>query len=120
MSLPITPNVIKVLQEQGEINDELDFALMNYLMTNRGTGYTACQPQLVELENGKQAIKMNIDHTFIDKDNQLMGLGIVGTLFVDTESLQVMYCSSSEELAKNIEKLRNAGIQPQARPKGKY
>ena len=59
MSLPSAPNVIKVLQEQGEINDELDFALMNYLIANRGTGYTACQPQLVELENGKQAIKMN-------------------------------------------------------------
>ena len=120
MALPITPEVIKVLQEQGEINDELDYALMRYLITNRGTGYTACQPQLVELENDKQAIKMNLDNTFIDKDNKLMGLGIVGTLFIDAESLQVMYCSSSEELAKNIEKLKNAGIQPQARPKGKY
>jgi hypothetical protein len=49
-----------------------------------------------------------------------MGLGIVGTLFIDVESLQVMYCSSSEELDKNIEKLKDAGIQPQARPKGKY
>ncbi|MHA1349791.1 MAG: hypothetical protein ACTSPZ_03020 [Promethearchaeota archaeon] len=120
MSLPIAPNVIKVLQEQGEINDELDFALMNYLITKRGPGYTACQPQLVEIENNKQAIKMNIDNTFIDKDNNLMGMGIVGTLFIDAESLQVMYCSSSEDLAKNIEKLKNAGIQPQARPKGKY
>jgi len=122
MSLPSAPNVIKILQEQGEINDELDFALMNYLITNRGTGFTACQPQLVELEKGKQAIKMNIDNTFIDKDNNLMGLGIVGTLFVDIESpkLNVIYCSSSEELDKNIEKLKNAGIQPQARPKGKY
>ena len=120
MSLPNVPNVIKVLQEQGEINDELDFALMNYLISNRGTGYTACQPQLVELENNKQAIKMNIDSTFINIDNKLMGLGIVGTLFIDVESLQVMYCSSSEELAKNIEKLKNAGIQPQVRPKGKY
>ena len=120
MSLPNAPHVIKILQEQGEISDELDFALMNYLITNRGTGYTACQPQLVELENGKQAIKMNIDNTFIDKDNKLMGLGIIGTLFIDIESLQVIYCSSSEEFAKNIEKLKNAGIQPQARPKGKY
>ena len=122
MSLPSVPNVIKVLQEQGEINDELDYALMRYLITKRGTGYTACQPQLVELENNKQAIKMNIDNTFIDKDNNLMGLGIVGTLFVDIESpeLDVIYCSSSEELAKNIEKLKNAGIQPQDRPKGKY
>ena len=120
MSLTNAPNVVKVLQEQGEINDELDFALMNYLITNRGPGYTACQPQLVELENNKQAIKMNIDNTFIDKDNKLMGMGIVGTLFIDVESLQVMYCSSSEELNKNIEKLKNSGIQPQSRPKGKY
>ena len=120
MSLPSAPNVIKVLQEQGDINDELDFALMNYLITKRGPGYTACQPQLVEIENNKQAIKMNIDNTFIDKDNNLMGLGIVGTLFIDVESLQVMYCSSSEELDNNIEKLKDAGIQPQARPKGKY
>ncbi|MHA1459226.1 MAG: hypothetical protein ACTSO6_01580 [Promethearchaeota archaeon] len=122
MSLPSAPNVIKILQEQGEINDELDFALMNYLITNRGTGFTACQPQLVELENGKQAIKMNLDNTFIDKDNNLKGLGIVGTLFVDVESpnLNIIYCSSSEELTKNIEKLKNAGIQPQDRPKGKY
>jgi hypothetical protein len=120
MSLTNAPSVIKILQEQGEINDELDFALMNYLITNRGTGYTACQPQLVELENGKQAIKMNIDNTFIDRDNKLMGLGIVGSLFIDIKSLQVIYCSSSEELAINIEKLKNAEIQPQARPKGKY
>ena len=120
MSLPNVPKVIKVLQERGEISDEIDYALMNYLIKNRGTGYTACQPQLVELENNKQAIKMNIDNTFIDKDNHLMGLGIVGTLFIDAESLQVMYCSSSEEIVKNIEKLKNAGIQPQARPKGKY
>ena len=122
MSLPSAPNVIKVLQEQGEINDELDFALMNYLIANRGTGYTACQPQLVELENGKQAIKMNIDNTFIDKDNKLMGLGIVGTIFIDVDSLdkKIIHCSSSEELNKNIKKLKDAGIQPQARPKGKY
>ena len=120
MSLPSAPNVIKVLQERGEISDEIDYALMNYLITNRGAGYTACQPQLVELENSKQAIKMNIDNTFIDKNNQLMGLGIVGSLFIDVESLQVMYCSSSEELNKNIKKLKDAGIQPQARPKGKY
>lgn len=121
MSLPSAPNVIKILQE-GEIKDELDYSLMKYLMRKRGPGFTACQPQLVELENNKQAIKMNIDNTFIDKDNNLMGLGIVGTLFVDIESpeLNVIYCSSSEELAINIEKLKNTGIQPQARPKGKY
>ncbi|MFX1409184.1 MAG: hypothetical protein ACFFA6_02440 [Promethearchaeota archaeon] len=114
------PNVIKVIQENGEINDEIDYALMNYLLKNRGTGYTACQPQLVELEGGKQAIKMDIDHTFIDKDNQLMGLGIVGNLFIDLDTLQVIYCTPKEDLENNIEKLKNANIQPQPRPKGKY
>ncbi len=120
MSLSNAPTVIKILQEKGEINDELDFALMNYIMTNRGTGYTACQPQLVELDNSKKAIKMNIDHTFVDKDNVLMGLGIVGNLFIDFDSLQVIFCSSIEDLINNIEKLKNAGIKPQPRPKGKY
>jgi len=114
------PNVVKVLQEQGEINDELDYAIMTYLLRNRGTGYTACQPQLVELEGNKQAIKMDIDQTFIDKKNQLMGLGIVGNIFIDVGSLQVIYCTPNEELENNAEKLKNAGIQPQPRPKGKY
>ncbi|MFX0076877.1 MAG: hypothetical protein ACFE96_15640 [Candidatus Hermodarchaeota archaeon] len=120
MSSSNPPTIKKILQEDGEINDELDFALMNYLITNRGTGFTACQPTLVELDNGKQAIKMGIDHTFIDENNHLMGLGIVGTLFIDYDSLKVTFCSSSEDLAKNIEKLKNAGIKPQPRPKGKY
>ncbi|GAI86719.1 unnamed protein product [marine sediment metagenome] len=51
------PDVVKILQEQGEINDELDYAIMSYLIKNRGTGYTACQPQLVELEGNKKAIE---------------------------------------------------------------
>ena len=49
MSSPEKPKIVKVLQEKGDINDELDYALMNYLIQNRGAGYTACQPQLVEL-----------------------------------------------------------------------
>jgi hypothetical protein len=114
------PKIVKVLQEKGEINDELDFALMNYLIQNRGTGYTACQPQLVELEAGKKVIKMNIDNTFVNNNNQLMGLGIVGSLFIDFTSLDVVYCTSQEELEQNIQKLKSAGIKPQPRPKGKY
>ncbi|NHJ20333.1 MAG: hypothetical protein EAX91_05275 [Candidatus Lokiarchaeota archaeon] len=120
MSSANPPVVKKILQVNGEINDELDFAIMNYLLTKRGSGYTACQPQLVELDNDKKAIKMNIDHTFIDQDNRLMGLGIVGTMFIDYDSLHVTFCSSSDDLVKNIEKLKIAGIKPQPRPKGKY
>jgi hypothetical protein len=120
MSLQNEPKVVKLLQEQGEINDELDYALMNYLLKNRGGGFTACQPKLVELEGGKKSIKMDIDSTFVDKDNNFMGLGIVGKMYIDFDTLQVIYCSPIEVLEKNIEKLKNAGIQPQTRPRGKY
>lgn len=114
------PSIIKILQKQGEINDELDYAIMNYLLQNRGPGYTACQPSLVELEEGKQAIKMNLDHTFVDKDNKLMGLGIVGKIYVDLDTLQVIYCTPKEELENNINVLKSAGIKPEVRPRGKY
>ena len=114
------PKVIKILQEQGEINDELDYALMNYLLKNRGTGYTACQPSLVELDKGIKAIKVDIDSTFIGKDNKSMGLGIVGNLYIDYDTLKIIYCTPKEELDVNIQKLKNAGIAPQPRPRGKY
>ena len=117
--MPI-PSVVNILQEDGAINDELDYALMTYLLKNRGAGYTACQPSLVELEGGKKAIKMNIDNTLIDKNNQLMGIGIVGILFIDSETLQVIYCTPKEDLENNIEKLISAGYKPQPRPRGKY
>lgn len=120
MSQQSTPKIIKVLEENGEIPDELDYALMNYLLQNHGPGYTACQPKLVELENTKKAIKMAIDHTFVDKDNRIMGLGIVGTLIIDYDTLEVIYCTPTNDLENNIEKLRHAGIEPQLRPKGKY
>lgn len=114
------PTIVKILQEKGEINDELDYAIMNYLLQNRGPGFTACQPTLIELEEEKKAIKMGIDHTFIDNNNQLMGLGIVGKIYIDYETLQVIFCTPLEELESNIKKLKHAGIEPQSRPKGKY
>jgi hypothetical protein len=114
------PSVVRIIQEKGEINDELDFALMNYLIQNRGPGFTACQPSLVELEGGKQAIKMNIDHTFVNKENQLMGLGIVGKMFIDPDTLNVIYCTPLEDLVNNINVLKSAEIEPQPRPRGKY
>ncbi|MHA2280896.1 MAG: hypothetical protein ACXAC5_08590 [Promethearchaeota archaeon] len=114
------PTIVKILQDNGEINDELDYALMNYLIQNRGPGFTACQPSLIELEGGKKAIQMNLDRTFVDNNNQLMGLGIVGKIFIDYDTLQVIFCTPLEELEKNIQKLKDAGIEPQSRPKGKY
>lgn len=120
MSLQNEPNVAQILQESGEINDELDYALMNYLLKNRGGGFTACQPQLVKLEGGNKAIKMDIDSTFVDKNNNLKGLGIIGKMYIDFDTLQVIYCTPLETLEQNIEKLKKAGIQPQPRPRGKY
>jgi hypothetical protein len=114
------PTIVKVLQENGEINDELDYAIMNYLIQNRGPGFTACQPSLIELEDDKKAIKMDIDHTYIDNNNQLMGLGIVGKIYIDYDTLQVIFCTPLEEIENNITKLKDAGIEPQIRPKGKY
>ena len=114
------PNIVSIIQEQGSISDQVDYALMNYLLKNRGPGYTACQPSLVELEDGKQAIKMGIDLTHIDKNNQLMGLGIVGTIFIDFETLKVLFCTPLDELEANAQKLRDTGLEAQPRPKGKY
>ncbi len=114
------PKVLKVIQEKGEISDELDYALMKYLLQNRGSGFTPCQPMLVELEDGNQAIKLSIDNTFVGKDNRLMGLGIVGNIFVDIHNYNVLYATSKEELDHNIQKLEEAGVKPQPRPHGKY
>ncbi len=114
------PKILNVIQEKGEISDELDYALMKYLLQNRGSGYTPCQPKLVELEDGTKAIKLSIDNTFVGKDNQLMGLGIVGTIFVNMDNFNVIYATTKEELESNILKLEKAGIKPQPRPHGKY
>ncbi|MBY9007879.1 MAG: hypothetical protein KGD63_14150 [Candidatus Lokiarchaeota archaeon] len=114
------PKVLKVLQEKGEISDELDYALMKYLLQNRGTGFTPCQPMLVELEDGIKAIKLSIDNTFVGKDNKLMGLGIIGLIYVDMENYNVLYATSKEELNTNINRLEEAGVKPQPRPHGKY
>ncbi|MHA1671320.1 MAG: hypothetical protein ACTSV5_12200 [Promethearchaeota archaeon] len=114
------PTIGKILQERGEINDELDYALMNYLLQNRGLGFTACQPKLVELNDGSKSIKLDIDHTFLGNNNELLGLGIIGSIFVDYEKLEITYCTPIEELKQNIQKLKSAGVKPQSRPKGKY
>ena len=121
MSVPLQlPKIVKVLQEKGEISDELDYALMNYLLQHVGPGYTACQPQLVELEDDRQAIKMGIDNTYLGKGNQLMGLGIVGIILISIPEQDVIYCTPIAELEANIEKMKEAGIAPQVRPRGKY
>ncbi|HMF32416.1 MAG TPA: hypothetical protein VKK79_13425 [Candidatus Lokiarchaeia archaeon] len=114
------PAIKKVIEESGEISDEMDYALANYLAQNEYLGYTPCQPSLVELKNGKKAIRMGLDVTFIGEGNQLMGYGIVGYVYIDAESMDVIYCSPKPELEANNETLVNSGIEPQPRPRGKY
>jgi len=120
MSKVNPPKIVKLLSDRGEIDDELDYALMSYLLKNRGEGFTACQPKLVELESDKKAIVMDIDNTFINKNNQLMGLGIVGNIFIDYDTLKIIYCTPLDELNANIQMLKNHGVAPQERPEGKY
>ncbi|OLS16289.1 MAG: hypothetical protein RBG13Loki_0112 [Promethearchaeota archaeon CR_4] len=114
------PVVKKIIEEQGEISDEIDYALANFVANNIGFGYTPCQPALVELNNGKQVIRMGLDHTFVGAKNQLMGYGIVGYLYIDPETMDVLYCTPSEELEKGVETILNSGVAPQPRPRGKY
>ncbi len=52
--------------------------------------------------------------------NKLMGLGIVGNIYIDYDTLKIIYCTPIEDLQSNIKKLKLHGISPQERPKGKY
>ena len=54
------PTVKKVIHPEGQIPDELDWEITKHLM-QMGIGYTPCSPSLVELEDGRQAIKLLID-----------------------------------------------------------
>ncbi len=56
----------------------------------------------------------------MDKDNQLMGLGIVGKIYIDLDTLKVIYCTPAQDLENNVEVLKSAEIEPQPRPRGKY
>ena len=114
------PVIKRIIEETGEISDEIDYALANYIANTLGFGYTPCQPSLVELKGGKNAIRLGLDHTFIGDGNQLMGYGIVGYVFVDTDTMDVIYCTPPAELEANIQTLLDSGIEPQPRPRGKY
>ncbi len=116
----LEPVVKKIIEEHGEISDEIDYALASFVANNIGFGYTPCQPALVELNNGKQVIRMGLDYTFLGEKNQLMGYGIVGFLYIDPESMDVLYCTPTQELEKNVETITNSGMAPQPRPRGKY
>ncbi|MHA1270333.1 MAG: hypothetical protein ACTSPY_11140 [Candidatus Helarchaeota archaeon] len=109
------PNVIKVLAEHGKVSDEIDWNVYKFLMNERGPGYTACSPSLVQLENEKQAIRFLIDLTAVFEDGNLYGYGIIGEIFVDIETSEIIWATPLDILReKSTELLKIA--KPQLRP----
>ena len=112
------PTVVKVIHPEGQIPDELDWEVTKYLM-EFGLGYTPCRPSMVELESGKQAIKLLIDKTAVKSDG-VYGFGIIGSIYLEIPKsptdLRVIYVTPKEELeSKGNELLQTA--EPQKRPK---
>jgi hypothetical protein len=118
------PKILKVLEESGELSDELDYMVNSRLMADRGMGYTACSPSLVEIEHaGKtaQVIKMGIDHTYVSTETgDVMGYGIVGHLFFQAEPFEIVYVTPQEELESKVKYILESGMEASPRPKGKY
>lgn len=113
MSQPKEPKVIKVLEKSGRVDEEVDWQVAKYIMDFGG--YTPCQPSLVELEDGQQAIKYLIDKTVVEKDG-LYGYGIVGSIYVSLEPLGIMWMTPKAVLDKSSEKLIKTA-KPQKRPR---
>ena len=112
------PVVKKVIHPEGQIPDELDWELTKKLM-EFGVGYTPCQPSMVELEDGRQAIKLNIDKTAVKSDG-VYGFGIIGSIYLEIPKsptdLRIIFITPKEVL----EELGNKALQtaePQKRPK---
>ena len=118
------PKIIKVIEESGELSDELDYMVNNRLMAERGMGYTACSPSLVEIDHGgnpTQVIKMGIDHTFVDSETtNVMGYGIVGYLYFQAEPFKVLYITPQADLEAKVKYILESGMEASVRPKGKY
>lgn len=130
-SLPRITNILAA----GDVSDELDFFVNNYLATERGLGLTACEPTLVELENIGQAIRFKIDSTYLDADsNEIKGYGNIGTdegfvgeIYVsfdetNPEDIDVLFITPKEEIDAAVQNIMaNADkFNAVVRPKGKY
>jgi hypothetical protein len=128
------PKVLSVIAA-GDVSDEIDYFVNNYLANERGMGLTACQPALVDVENVGQAIRFKIDYTFVDSNsNKVMGygqlesdIGFVGEMFVsyseeNPEDIDILYMTSKDDIEKATEIILNETdrYHPQERPKGKY
>ncbi|NHI92516.1 MAG: hypothetical protein EAX96_08425 [Candidatus Lokiarchaeota archaeon] len=112
------PKIIKVIHPEGQIPDELDWEVTKYLM-QMGIGYTPCKPSMVEIEGGKQAIKLMIDKTAVRSDG-VYGFGIIGSIFLEIPKsptdLRIIYVTPKEELETKGNQLLET-IEPQKRPK---
>ena len=108
------PKVTKVLHETGKVADEIDWNISKFLMSERGPGFVACSPSLVELEGGTQAIKLLIDFTAMEEDG-VYGYGIVGELYADAQG-KIIWCTPKETMEQKSAELVGT-VEPQKRPK---
>ncbi len=118
------PKILKIVEESGELSDELDYMVNNSLMQARGMGYTACNPSLVEIDlagNPTQVIKMGIDHTYVDSETgNVMGYGVVGYLYFNADPFKILYITPQEQLENKVKYILESGMEAGVRPKGKY
>lgn len=113
------PRVTSIITA-GEISDEVDYAVAMYIGNERGFGLTACQPHLVEIDDGRQLVRMAIDSTFRGDDNKIYGYGEVGRIYLDpNDNFAVIWCSPAEEIEANRNELMET-VEPEERPRGKY
>ncbi len=108
------PKVTKVIHETGQVADEIDWNISKFLIAERGPGFVACSPSLVELEGGTQAIKFLIDFTAVQEDG-VYGYGIVGELYSDLQG-KVLWCTPKEIMEQKRDELVTT-VQPEKRPK---
>ena len=118
------PKILRVIEESGELSDELDYIVNNSLMQARGMGYTACAPSLIEIDyngNAMEVIKMGIDHTYVDSETgMVMGYGIVGYIFFKAEPFEIVFITPENQLEEKIKFVLESGMEATERPKGKY
>jgi hypothetical protein len=129
------PKIAQIMVSDGQVSDEVDYFVNTYLAEQRGFGLTACQPALVQLESGEQAIRFKLDSTFVDAvTNNVKGYGLLGTDegFVgelllsynpeDVSDMRVLFITPQEEIEHNLQQiLANPEKFPATeRPRDKY
>ena len=110
----VPPKVAKVIHESGQVAEEIDWKITKFLMAERGSGYVPCCASLVELEDGAQAIRFQIDFTAVEEDG-VYGYGFVGELFSDEEG-NVQWCTPKDAMEQKRDELVST-VQPEKRPK---